>query len=83
MEKLNYYYNDVHMLSTLYHISNKLGTEYGPKSHLPPQDEFVKPDGVVARNAIYGRGKGSIYRRWYDGACSDSQIKFNHCYKMA
>ena len=69
------FYDDVQMFSALYQISNKIGAAYGHELPLPSVDELVKFDGVVIRDAIHGRGKGAIYRRWHDGATGDVLIK--------
>lgn len=41
------FYNDVHMLSALYQISNKIRATYGHKLPLPTVENFVKFDGVI------------------------------------
>ena len=74
------YYDDVQMFSALYQISNKIGPAYGHKLPLPTVEEFVKFDGVVVRDAVYGRGEGAIYRSWQDSACGDALIKGNCSY---
>jgi hypothetical protein len=59
----------------MYALQMGLSGAYGHEFKPIRLDEVVHFDGVIVQDGVHGGSDGALYRRWLDGADSDTFVR--------